>query len=236
MKNLADIIEQNEIDLVIVGTHGRTGLGKLLLGSAAENILRRALCPVLIVGPNVSGRAKLPAFRNHGADLAPVELEIRQILFVTNFPSCASRVAQEAAWLAEEFHARLTLTHVVEDYTRLGRRPEPVEQNRQKLIELIPKRSQLQCAPETLVEFGRAAERILKAAEEREADLIVLGARAYANIAATHLSWSTGHHVIAQAHCPVLTSASRSRAERYVVCLREEARFHTIFRPYQSCW
>jgi nucleotide-binding universal stress UspA family protein len=204
-KNLADIIEQNEIDLVIVGTHGRTGLGKLLLGSVAENILRHASCPVLTVGPKVSGRAKLPAFRNHGADLAPVELEIRQILFATNFASCAPRVAQEAMWLAEEFHARLTLTHVMEDYTRLGSRPEPIEENRQKLIELIPMQSELQRVPETLVEFGSAAERILKAAEEREADLIVLGARAYADIAATHLSWSTAHHVIAQAHCPVLT-------------------------------
>ena len=204
-KNLAEIIEQNKIDLIVVGTHGRTGLGKLLLGSVAEGILRHAPCPVLTVGPKVSGRAKLPAFRNQGSDLAPVELDLRQILFATNFAKSAPRMAREAAWLAEEFRARLTLMHVMEDYTRLGSNPEPIEESLQKLRELIPAKVDLQYIPETLLEFGHAAERILKAAEEREADMIVLGARAYSEIGSTHLPWSAAHHVIAQAHCPVLT-------------------------------
>ena len=204
-RNLATIIEANDIDLVVVGTHGRTGLGKLLLGSVAEDILRHAPCPVLTVGPKVSGRARLPAFQNHGSDLAPVELEIRQILFATNFAGSAARAAQEAARLAEEFHSRLTLMHVMEDYSRLGSSPGPIEENLQKLRSMIPRRSDLQYIPETLLEFGHAPERILKAAEEREADMILLGARAYADIAATHLPWSAAHHVIAQAHCPVLT-------------------------------
>jgi len=74
-KNLAAIIAENEVDLLVVGTHGRTGLGKLLLGSVAENILRHAQCPVLTVGPKVSGRAKLPELSSRGRDLAPPELE-----------------------------------------------------------------------------------------------------------------------------------------------------------------
>jgi nucleotide-binding universal stress UspA family protein len=204
-KNLADIIEQNGIDLVVVGTHGRTGLGKLLLGSVAESILRHSPCPVLTVGPKVCGRSKLPAFQNQGSDLAPVELEIRQVLFATNFANAAARVAQEAAWLAGEFHSRFTLMHVMEERTQLGSNPEPIEESLQKLRELIPTRSELQYIPETLVEFGNAPERILRAAEEREADIIVLGARAQGDIAVTHLPWSAAHHVIAQAHCPVLT-------------------------------
>ena len=204
-KNLAEIIEQNKIDLIVVGTHGRTGLGKLLLGSVAEDILRHAPCPVLTVGPKVSGRAKLPAFRNQGSDLAPVDLDLRQILIATNFARSAPRMAQEAAWLAEEFRARLTLMHVMEDYTRLGSNPEPIEESLQKLRELIPAKADLQYIPETLLEFGHAPERILKAAEEREADMIVLGARAYSEVGSTHLPWSAAHHVIAQARCPVLT-------------------------------
>jgi nucleotide-binding universal stress UspA family protein len=117
---LAGIIEENKIDLVVVGTHGRAGLGKLLLGSVAEDILRHAPCPVLTVGPKVSGRAKLPTFSNR--DLAPAELELRQILFATDFAQYSVYVAQPAAALAEEFRARLTLLHVIEDYTHLGRR------------------------------------------------------------------------------------------------------------------
>lgn len=204
-KNLAEIIEQNEIDLIVVGTHGRTGLSKLVLGSVAEDILRHASCPVLTVGPNVCGRAKLPAYQNQGSDLAPVELELRHILFATNFAKDAARMAQEAALLADEFHARLTLMHVMEDYTRLGSKPEPIEESLQKLRELIPTTAELQYIPETLLEFGQAPERILKAAEVREADMIVLGARAHSEISSTHLPWSAAHHVIAQAHCPVLT-------------------------------
>ena len=203
--NLAGVIEQNEVDLIVVGTHGRTGLGKLLLGSVAEDILRHASCPVLTVGPKVSGRAKLPAFRNQGSDLASVELELRQILFATNFSKDGARMAQEAAWLADEFHARLTLMHVMEDYTHLGSKPEPIEESLQKLRELIPAKAELQYIPETLLEFGNAPERILKAAEEREADMIILGARAYSHVGSTHVPWSGAHHVIAQAHCPVLT-------------------------------
>jgi len=72
-KTLANIIAENEVDLVVVGTHGRTGLGRLLLGSVAESILRHAPCPVLTVGPKVSGRAKLPELSSRGRDLAPPE-------------------------------------------------------------------------------------------------------------------------------------------------------------------
>jgi nucleotide-binding universal stress UspA family protein len=203
-KNLAAIVEESKIHLMVVGTHGRTGLEKLLLGSVAEDILRHASCPVLTVGPKVAGRAKLPAFANHGSDLAPVELEVRQILFATNFSTSAVHGGQVAAWLAEEFHSRLTLMHVMEDYSGLGSQPEPIEENLQKLRNLIPLNSELQYIPETLVEFGRAPERILKAAEEREADMIILGARAPLEVGTTHLP-SAAHHVIAHAHCPVLT-------------------------------
>ena len=204
-KNLAEIIAANEIDLVVVGTHGRTGLGKLVLGSVAEGILRHAPCPVLTVGPKVSGRAKLPELSAHGHDLAPPDLEIRQILFATNFGSNAALAAADAVSLAQDFRARLTLIHVIEDYTRLGSQPGPIEDNLNRLRELIPRNSQLQYTPEMLMEFGHAPEQILQAAAEREADIIILGARSSSEVGGTHLPWSAAHHVIAQAHCPVLT-------------------------------
>ncbi len=204
-KNLAAIIDENAVDLIVVGTHGRTGLGKLLLGSVAEDILRHASCPVLTVGPKVAGRAKLPAFPTRGRELAPPELELRQIVFATNFAKNAARVAQEAVSLAEDFRARLTLIHVMEDYTQLGSRPGPIEDGIRRLRELIPLNTQLQYVPEIVMEFGSAPERILKAASEREADMIILGARPSAEVGTTHLPWSAANEVIAHAHCPVLT-------------------------------
>ncbi len=210
-KNLEAIIQENDIDLIVVGTHGRGGLGKLLLGSVAEDILRHAACPVLTVGPKVSGHAKLPLVPEQGYDLAPVELELRQILCATNFASNSAAVVNAAVAVAEEFHARLALMHVIEDYTQLGREPGPMEDGLRQLQELVPKDSVLQYAPDFVLEFGSAAERILKIAADRESDMIVLGARSSAAGATTHFPWSSAHHVIAKAHCPVLTIRDRRK-------------------------
>jgi nucleotide-binding universal stress UspA family protein len=204
-KNLAAIIAENKIDLIVVGTHGRTGLGKFVLGSVAEDILRHAPCPVLTIGPKVLGRAKLPAFPRHGRDLAPLELDLRQIVFASNLSENSTLTAKAAVSLAEEFHARLTLLHVMEDYTQLGRRPGPIEEGVRRLRALIPGYANLKCTPETVLEFGFPSARILEVAAERESDLIVLGARAAAEVGTTRLPWTTAHHVIANAHCPVLT-------------------------------
>ncbi len=204
-KNLSAIVDEAAIDIIVVGTHGRTGFGKLLLGSVAEDILRHAPCPVLTVGPKISGRNKLPIANGKERDLSPPELELRQILFATNFAQNSALVAGTAVSLAEEFHARLTLLHVMEDYTRLGTHPGPIEDNMRRLRELIPLNAKLQYTPETMLEFGAAPERILKIAADREADLIVIGTRAAEEAGTTHLPWTTTHHVIAGAQCGVLT-------------------------------
>ncbi len=204
-KNLAEIVETNRIDLLVVGTHGRGGFGKLLLGSVAEDILRHAFCPVLTVGPQVSGRVKLPSLDRRHSDLAPVDLELREILYATNSSPSATRSARAAVRLAQEFHAHLTLLHVIENYSDPGSRPGPIEDGLRRLQELIPENAELQYAPERELEFGSASENILRVASDREADLIVLGARTALEVGTTHLPWSTIHHVLAHAHCPVLT-------------------------------
>jgi nucleotide-binding universal stress UspA family protein len=202
--NLAGIVEESKVDLIVVGTHGRTGLGKLLLGSVAEDILRHAPCPVLTVGPKVTGRAKLPALR--GKDLAPMDLELRQIVYATNFGPSSPADAALAASLAKEFRARLVLIHVMPDFTGIGNRPGPIEDGLRRLKELIPEDADLPYVPETLLEFGDPAKRIVHEASDREADLLVLGARAIHEMTGTtHLPWSTAHQVIAHATCPVLT-------------------------------
>jgi len=201
--NLNNMVAENAIDMIVVGTHGRTGLGKLLLGSVAEDILRHASCPVLIVGPRVGGRAKLPEFPGGGTELAPVELELRHILYATNFAPVSLKVAPIAIGLAEEFESQLTLMHVIEDRTDMETRPEPLKDGAQELQALVPKDAALAYKPEVVMEFGPAWECIVNAAAEREADLIVLGARPADH--ATHLPWSTVHHVVVHATCPVIT-------------------------------
>lgn len=206
--NLSRIVKEKSIDLIVLGTHGRTGFGKLLLGSVAEDILRHAPCPVLTVGPQVCGRARLPEFHAEGAQLAPVELDLRHILCATNVSPVAPQVAALAVALASDFEARLTLMHVIEKYTNRQDRPALIDTGIERLQSVLPSDTKLAYAPEIVVEVGSAAESILKVAREREADLIVLGAHPANRI--THLPWTTVHDVVAEAPCPVLTV----RAER----------------------
>ncbi len=208
--NLSRIISESEIDLIVIGSHGRTGLGKLLLGSVAENILRHSPCPVLTVGPKVCGRARLPKFDGNGRALAPPELELRHILYATNFTSESLQVAPLAVGLAKQFDGRLTLMHVIENYSNLEERSGPIESGLAQLAAVVPKDAGLAYAPEPLVEFGPAWECIVKTAAKHDADLIVLGARP--SDSTSHVPWSTVHRVVANARCPILTV----RAQRHV--------------------
>jgi nucleotide-binding universal stress UspA family protein len=200
--NLQETIAANQIDLIVLGTHGRTGFGKIVLGSVAEEILRHAPCPVLTAGPKIRGHARLPEFRGQGREMVPAELELQRILFATNLNSDSVAVAKVAVGLAKEFESRLTLMHVIEDYSKFEEQPRPIESAIGKLQALVPKEASLAYVPETLIEFGFASERIVRTAAEQEADLIVLGARPSDS---THTPWSTVHRVVAHANCPVLT-------------------------------
>ena len=202
---ISQLVREYEIDLVVAGTHGRTGLGRLILGSVAEEILRRAPCPVLTVGPNV-----VAARREFGrpSDLPLPEIQVRDILYATDFKQQSGSAVAFAISLAGEFDASLGLLHVIEDYgDRLHERPGPIDVALRKLQELVPEDAGLRHPPEALAQFGLPAESILQTAAERETDLIVLGARmANGHLkAATHLSGAMAHRVIVGASCPVLT-------------------------------
>jgi nucleotide-binding universal stress UspA family protein len=194
---LEKAIQKHNTDLVIIGTRGRTGLAKMLLGSVAEEIFRTVPCPVLTVGPH-SDAAKA---------------NIREILFATDFASEAPSAAAYAVSLAQEFQARLTMLHVVPE-------PKPgdlvswsdVQESSKKLLrKLVPPEAEAWCKPEYFVERGDPGQRILDLANVRAVDLIILGAQPEKGVpgAATHLPIATTHKVVAHAHCPVLTVRSR---------------------------
>ena len=152
--------------LLVLGTHGRTGLKKLLLGSVAEKLFRRAPCPVLTVGPEVVLEKPVAEF-NH-------------ILFATDFSDQSLAAAPYAISLAQEHQSRLTLLHVMETARAgTGRLFEPDTQYlTRQLRELVSPEQDFWFEPEYVVEFGDAEEQILKAASDHKADLVVLGVRA----------------------------------------------------------
>jgi len=192
-ETIASVIKEKEIDLVVVGTRGRTKLGKALLGSVAEQILRRAPCAVLTVGPHVT--MQLPR--------AP---EIREIVYATDLGAEFPAAAPYAISLAQENQAHLVLLHVIEDRKtgELVSSSEVVDSKMRKLRQLVPPEAELWCQPACFIEQGAPAEKILAVANRLHADLIVLGARPAKGLA-THLDMGTVHKVVSQATCPVLT-------------------------------
>ena len=190
---VSKLIEQKEIDLVVLGTRGRTGLGKVLLGSVAEQILRQAPCPVLTVGPHVNLWSDEYA-------------KMREILYATDLATDFPTAAPYAVSLAQENQAHLVLLHVIEDpkVGDLVKSPEVVNLKERKLQQLVTEQAGLWCDPTYIVEQGAAAEKILDVAKRRRTDLIVLGARPAKGFA-THLNIGTVHKVVSQADCPVLT-------------------------------
>lgn len=186
-----------EIDLVILGTHGRTGATKLLFGSVAEEIFRRARVPVLTIGPSVR-----KGVLGGG--------QFRRVLFSTDFTTEAQAAAPYAISMAQEHQARLLLLHVMRDPAPNKSKKTPqdsVANALHQLYEIVPPEAELWCRSEPTVRFGNPAERILEAASELDADLIVLGVRDAAGHlgAGTHLERTTAHKVVARATCPVLT-------------------------------
>jgi nucleotide-binding universal stress UspA family protein len=194
-ETLASVIDNHQIDLMVIGTHGRTGFEKLLLGSVAEQIFRQASCPVLTVGPKATGRV-------------PYELDPRSILYATDFSPESLAAAPYAISLAEEYQAKLTFLHVMQEARGpLDATQAAVAEKTEQLKHLIPQEAGLWCHPEYLVRFGAPADRILDVAFDQGAGLIVLGTRSARGhvVAATHTQRATAHKVVAHAKCPVLT-------------------------------
>ena len=192
-------IDKFHIDLLVIGTRGRTGFGKLLMGSIAEEIFRSVTCPVLTVGPQAA----------FGCGAGG---RFREILFATDFNSISQAAAAQAVSLAQEFEARLVMMHVVPAAVAgdLVAAHEVTKATSALLEKMVPKDARAWCKPEFVVSQGNPAEKILETALARQTDLIVLGVKEEVGVpgASTHLPIATAHKVVTRATCPVLTVRS----------------------------
>jgi nucleotide-binding universal stress UspA family protein len=193
---VASLLDQRKVDLIVVGTRGRTGVGRLLLGSQAEEIFRQAPCPVLTVGP-------------HAMVMTGRENELGEVLYATDFSPGSRASAPFAINLTLTLQAHLNLLHVVEEqktYELVS--PEEVLISSEKLLRsLLPEEAQFWREPRSFAERGKPAQKILEVADRVHAGLIVLGAHKPAGVAgaATHLGTGVAYTVACSAACPVLT-------------------------------
>ena len=213
---LQDIIRQEHVDLVVIGTHGRHGVGKLLLGSVAEQVFRHADCRVLTVGPSAYQQARL--------DNTSVN---RSFLFATDFGEASLLALPEAISFANQFAAKLVLLHVLPFVPPLSgsrwytandvieMRENAHRDGLQRLQELT-RNARLQAKADFVVESSASpiSEKILDVAERFKVDVIIMGLHRSAHISmASHVPWTTAYEVVCGAGCPVLTMRSGCRGQ-----------------------
>lgn len=196
--------ERLSTDLVVIGTHGRSGFDRLMLGSVAEKVLRTSPVPVLTVPPLVP-------------DVVPLGRDpFKRILYATDFSEGSEAALRYAASLAQHGAAQLTVIHVVEPIP-IGHDPlvgtafdatayQTVleEEARSRLRTVVPESIRLGCDTDDVLVKGRPYVEILRVAAERQADLIVMGV--HGRNAVDRLVWgSTAEQIVRRATCPVLT-------------------------------
>ena len=189
-------------DLIVIGTHGRRGFKRWLLGSVTEAVLHEAACPVLTVPP-------------HAGAAAPEAVTFKRILCPIDFSTSALQAMGFGLDLARQANGRLTLMHVVEwlaeEEPRASVHFNVPEYRRylaadaeERLRLLVTDESRTWAEIDSVLTFGRAHREILRAAETNGADLIVMGAQGRVGVGLA-LFGSTTQQVVRGATCPVLT-------------------------------
>jgi nucleotide-binding universal stress UspA family protein len=187
-------------DLLVMGTHGRGGFERWVLGSVTEKVLRKAVCPVLTVPPHAEDSASPAA--------------VKSILCPVDFSEASLRSLEHGFSLAQEADARLTLLYVAEGPPEIAGEgswfevPEYFDHvqhlARERLAMLVPKEARQWCLPHVLVVKGKPHREIVRVAQEHEVDLIVMGVHGK-GVVDLALFGSTANQVVRSAPCPVLT-------------------------------
>jgi nucleotide-binding universal stress UspA family protein len=200
-KEIVRLAEERLTDVLVLGTHGRSGFERLFLGSVTEKVLRSTRVPVMTVPPPV----KQPRSTPYKTILCPVD-----------FSEASMQALEYALSLAQEANARLILLHVIESllgeagssemgHMRVSEYYGYLEEDAvRRLRAAVPDQARLTSAPDERVVRGRAYHQILKVAGDESADLIVMGVRGKGALNRLVFG-STTHHVIREAGCPVLT-------------------------------
>lgn len=190
-------------DLLVIGTHGRSGFERLVLGSVAEKVLRKAPCPVLTVP------------RRH-PDAVPSGPIFKKIVCAVDFSACSIQALRYARSLAQEADGCLTVVHVLapelvdpvglgEEHVSLAALLLQREQQARQLLEkAVSQQTGASCKVESVLRHGKAWREILQVASDSHGELIVMGVQGRGAVDLLFFG-STTYQVVRQAVCPVLT-------------------------------
>ena len=193
-EELRRIATTYEVDLIVIGTHGRIGIEKMVMGSVAESVFRYARRPVLTVGPCVPDTESFTSTRH-------------SILFPTDFSTASVTALPYAISIANEHGAELTLLHVV-DKTG-GESPlsgmNSSGELKERLRNLAPDGLESGKAVQVEVVFGEIVGTVVQFSRDQNSDLLVMGLKSPPTFFADRRPWLHASAIISDACCPVLT-------------------------------
>ena len=212
---ICKLADQLPADLIVISTHGRTGLQHLVLGSTTERVVRHASCPVLVVREMERDFAG----ESGASRETETQLQLRNICVPVDFSECSARGVRYAVWLAKQCGAKLRLVHSLrvepfipsEPFVAYDRAPAHgvIERAARIAMRQFVKAIDFEgVAYECAIEVGRAADRICAHADAHDCDVIIISTQGVTGFAHVMLG-STAEHVVRHAHCPVIVVPHR---------------------------
>ena len=198
--SIVSFAQLQKADVIVMGTHGRRGFDRLMLGSVTDRVMRTAPCPVLAA-------SKPP----HGSEVAGKERghvhHLSRILFCADFSENSERALRYAISATAEYDAELTLLHVLEGVASPAKTEEATAAAAERLDKLIPPEERKSLKITTAVRIGKPYAQIIQLAMEAQIDLVIMGVRGRGALDVAVFG-STTYRVMQLGSCPVLAVRS----------------------------
>jgi len=186
--------QKENIEGIVMGTHGRSGFDRLVLGSSTDRVIRKAACPVLVVSNAAQKALDVEPDRRH---------RLGRILYCTDFSHNSEQARGYAISLAAEYGAELALFHVAEIPSDVSKAEAIVAARTQELDKLFSETERKNLTVRSAVRLGKPYEEIVRYANEAQANLIIMTARG-GDAVDRAVFGSTTYRVIQLGPCPVL--------------------------------
>ena len=194
--SILSFAQSQKADVIVMGTHGRRGFDRLMLGSVTDRVMRRAPCPVLATSKPSHDSVAAGKERGHVHHLS-------RILFCADFSENSERALKYAISATAEYDAELTLLHVLEGVPSPAKTEEAMAAAAERLDKLIPPEGRKTLKIKTAVRIGKPYAQIIQLALETQIDLVTMGVRGRGALDLAVFG-STTYRVMQLGSCPVL--------------------------------
>lgn len=191
---ILSVAQKHNMEVIVMGTHGRRGFDRLVLGSTTDRVIRKAACPVLVVSDSSHNALATGPDGRH---------RLSRILYCTDFSNNSERARGYAISLAAEYGADLVLLHVAESPSDVAKAEEVIAEHTRELDKLVSEAERRSLKVRSAVKFGKPYEQIVRYAIEAQANLVVMTARG-GDAVDRAVFGSTTYRVIQLGPCPVL--------------------------------